>query len=106
MKNCGHDPAHVSAFLDFVCPRVDLAFDGRSHHKIALPSVVGNQLTVWFCAPSLCHSKYMGRLGMVFPIFDCEIGDEDSQALVDARINLRDAIPCSTWDRRPFPRST
>jgi hypothetical protein len=45
----------------------------------------------------------MGRLGRVFPIFDCEIGDQDTETFVDARINLRDAIPSSTWDREPFP---
>jgi predicted DNA-binding WGR domain protein len=103
VKNRGHDPAHVSAFLDFVCPRVDLAFDGRSHHKIALPSAVGQFGHVLFCAPSLCHIAYMGRLGMVFPIFDCEIGDEDSESFVDVRINSRDSIPFTTWDRVPFP---
>jgi predicted DNA-binding WGR domain protein len=103
VKNRGHDFAHVSAFLDFVCPRVDLAFDGRSHHKIALPSAVGRFGHVLFCAPSLCHDEYMGRLGRVFPIFDCEIGDQDTETFVDARINLRDAIPSSTWDREPFP---
>jgi predicted DNA-binding WGR domain protein len=103
VKNRGHDPAHVSAFLDFVHPRVDLAFDGRSHHKIALPSAIGQFSHVLFCAPSLCNNQYMGRLGMVFPIFDCEIGDQDTEVFVDARINSRDSIPCTTWDREPFP---
>lgn len=103
VKNRGHDPALVSAFLDFVHPRVDLAFDGRSHHKIALPSTVGQFSHVLFCAPSLCSIRYMGRLGMVFPIFDCEIGDQDTEVLVDARINSRDSIPSTTWDREPFP---
>lgn len=103
VKNRGHDLAQVSAFLDFVCPRVDLAFDGRSHHKTALPSAVGQFGHVLFCAPSLCHNQYMGRLGRVFPIFDCEIGDQDTETFVDARINGRDVIPSNTWDREPFP---
>jgi predicted DNA-binding WGR domain protein len=103
VKNRGHDLAQVSAFLDFVCPRVDLAFDGRSHHKIALPFAVGKFGHVLFCAPSLCHNEYMGRLGRVFPIFDCEIGDQDTEAFVDVRINLRGAIPSGIWDREPFP---
>ena len=105
VKNRGHDLAHMSAFLDFVCPRVDLAFDGRSHHKIALPSAVGQFGHVLFCAPSLCHNQFMGRLGMVFPIFDCEIGDQDTEVLVDARFNSRASIsfPFTTWDREPFP---
>jgi predicted DNA-binding WGR domain protein len=103
VKHRGHDGAHVSAFLDFVHPRVNLAFDGRSHHKLALPSAVGQFRHVLFCAPSLCHNQYMGRLGRVFPIFDCEIGDQDTEVFVDARINGRDSIPFSTWDRAPFP---
>ena len=103
VKNRGHDLAHVSALLDFVCPRVDLAFDGRSHHKIALPSAVGQFGHVLFCAPSLCHNEYMGRLSRVFPIFDCEIGDQDTEVFVDARINSRGAMPSNTWDREPFP---
>jgi predicted DNA-binding WGR domain protein len=103
VKNRGHAPAHVSAFLDFVHPRVDLAFDGQSHHKIPLPSAVGPFSHVLFCAPSLCHIHYMGRLGKVFPIFDCEIGDQDTEIFVDARINSRDSIPYTTWDREPFP---
>jgi hypothetical protein len=103
VKNRGHDLAHVSAFLDFVHPRVGMAFDGRSHHKIALPSAVGRFGHVLFCAPSLHHNQYMGRLGRVFPIFDCEIGDQDTEVFVDARIKSRNAIPSNTWDREPFP---
>ncbi|MFC7219509.1 WGR domain-containing protein [Streptomyces polyrhachis] len=103
VKKPGHDPAATAAFLDFVRPRLELAFDGRSHRKVPLPSPIGQFDHVLFCAPSLNHDRYGGRLGKALPILDCEIADEDTEVLVAARLQGRDAMPSTTWDREPFP---
>ncbi|WP_433475832.1 hypothetical protein ACQPZP_01630 [Spirillospora sp. CA-142024] len=103
VKKPGHDEAMVSAFLDFVRPRVGLAFDGRSHHKVPLPAPIGPFDHVLLCGPSLTAVNYGARLGRVFPIRDCEIGDEDTETFVEARIQGRNSMPCTTWDREPFP---
>jgi hypothetical protein len=103
VKKPGHDPGTVAAFLDVVRPRLELAFDGRSHHKVPLPSPVGQFDHVLFCAPSLRGNRYDGRMGEAFPILDCEIGDEDTETLVEARLQGRGAMPSTTWDRDPFP---
>ncbi|MFE0171309.1 WGR domain-containing protein [Streptomyces sp. NPDC059002] len=103
VKQPGHTPELVSAFLGFVRPRMGLAFDGGSHHKAALPSPVGGFDHVLFCAPSLHGMRYGGRLAGAFPIHGCEIADEDTETLVEARIKGRDALPSTTWDRAARP---
>jgi predicted DNA-binding WGR domain protein len=103
VKKPGHDPTSVSAFLDFIRPRLELAFDGRSHHKVLLPSAIGQFDHALFCAPSLCGNRYGGRLGAALPVLDCEICDEDTETLVEARLRGRDSMPSTTWDRAPFP---
>ncbi|MFI0349965.1 WGR domain-containing protein [Actinomadura sp. 9N407] len=103
VKKPGHDEAMVSAFLDFVRPRVGLAFEDRSHYKVPLPAPIGPFDHVLFCGPSLTGANYGGRLGKVFPIRDCEIGDEDTETFVEARIQGRNSMPSTTWDREPFP---
>ena len=103
VKEPGHDPGHVSAFLSFVSSRVDLAFDGRSHHKLPLPSPIGQFDHVLICAPSLNNHWYGGRQGKVLPILDCEIGDDDTETFVEARLKGRDSMPSTTWDRDPCP---
>ncbi|MGI5292029.1 WGR domain-containing protein [Nonomuraea polychroma] len=103
VKKPGHDPTKVSAFLDFIRPHLELAFDGRSHHKVPLPSPIGQFDHVLFCAPSLCRDRYGGRLGEAVPILDCEICDEDTETLVEARLQGRGSMPSTTWDREPFP---
>ncbi|MEV6104988.1 WGR domain-containing protein [Streptomyces sp. NPDC051940] len=103
VKRPGHDPAVIAAFLDFVRPRLGLVFDGRSHHKVRLPSPIGQFDHVLFCAPSLNHDRYGGRLGKALPVLDCEIADEDTEVLVAARLQGRDAMPSTTWDRKPCP---
>ncbi|WOX20045.1 WGR domain-containing protein [Streptomyces solicathayae] len=103
VKKPGHDPRSIAAFLDFVRPRLELAFDGHSHHKVPLPSPIGQFDHVLFCAPSLCRNRYGGRLGKAIPILDCEISDEDSETFVEARLQGRGSMPSTTWDREPFP---
>ncbi|MFF0291484.1 WGR domain-containing protein [Streptomyces sp. NPDC005262] len=103
VKEPGHDPNNVAAFLDFIRPRLELAFSGHSHRKVPLPSLIGQFDHVLFCAPSLCHNRYGGRLGQAIPILDREIGDEDGETLVEARLQGRDSMPSTTWDREPFP---
>ncbi|MFB8282715.1 WGR domain-containing protein [Nocardia colli] len=103
VKRPGHDPRTVSAFLDFVRPRMGLAFDGRSHHKLPLPAPIGRFDHVLFRAPSLCGNRYGGRIGGAVPILDCEICDEDTETLVEARMQGRDAMPSTSWDREPYP---
>lgn len=96
-------PDDVTAFLDFLDTRRDLAFDGRSHHKIALPAPVGRFTHALFCWPALGYFGPSGRIAQAFPIFDCEIGDADTEALVEARIKGDDPIPHSTLKRSPHP---
>jgi hypothetical protein len=98
----------VAGFLEFLCPRRDLAFDGRSHHKVPLPSPVGSFDHALFCTPALGQAcaAYPGaaaRVATAFPVFSCEIGDEDPEVLVDARIHGRAALPYSDWGRSPCP---
>ncbi|MFE9577130.1 WGR domain-containing protein [Nocardia sp. NPDC006044] len=101
VKQPGHDLRTMSALLDFVCPRTELAFDGRSHHK--LPAPIGRFDHVLLRAPSLCGNRYGGRMAGATPIFDCEIGDQDTETLVEARLQGRDAMPSTSWDREPYP---
>ncbi|MEV0411409.1 WGR domain-containing protein [Streptomyces sp. NPDC050448] len=103
-----HDPAGVHAFLSFLDTRRDLAFDGRSHHKVPLPEPVGPFTHALFCAPALgqacvAYPAIAARVATAFPVFDCEIGDADSEALVDARIRGHGSLPYGDWARRPHP---
>lgn len=102
-KDGGARPEDLQALLDFLDTRRDLAFDGRSHHKVALPAPVGRFTHALFCSPALGWSEIPGRVATAFPIFDCEIGDADTEVLVDARIKGRESLPHSTWDRDPHP---
>lgn len=103
VKDRGWRPDAVAAFLDFLDTRRDLAFDGRSHHKVKLPIPVEPFTHALFCSPALGWSQVPGRMATAFPIFDCEVGDADTEVLVDARIKGRDCLPHSTWDREPYP---
>ncbi|MFE0642696.1 WGR domain-containing protein [Streptomyces sp. NPDC058877] len=103
-----HQDAVVAGFLDFLCSRRDLAFDGRSHHKVALPSPVGSFEHALFCSPALgracaAHPAAAARVATAFPVFNCEIGDEDPEVLVDARIHGHASLPYSDWGRSPRP---
>ncbi|KUL37907.1 hypothetical protein ADL22_19930 [Streptomyces sp. NRRL F-4489] len=103
-----HEDGVVAAFLEFLCARRDLAFDGRSHHKVPLPSPVGHFGHALFCSPALgracaAHPAVAGRVATAFPVFDCEIGDQDSEVLVDARLHGHAALPSSDWGRSAQP---
>jgi len=103
VKKPGRDPGDIAAFLDFIRPRLVLAFDGRSHHKVPLPYLVGQFDHVLFCAPSLCGNRYGGRLGRAIPILDCEICDEDTETFVEARIQGATRCPATPGTVSPFP---
>lgn len=103
VKKPGRDPGDIAAFLDFIRPRLALAFDGRSHHKVPLPYLVGQFDHVLFCAPSLCGNRYGGRLGRAIPILDCEICDEDTETFVEARIQGATRCPATPGTVSPFP---
>ncbi|MBD0694809.1 WGR domain-containing protein [Streptomyces sp. CBMA123] len=103
-----HQDAMVAEFLDFLCSRRDLAFDGRSHHKVPLPRPVGSFDHALFCSPALgracaAYPAAAARVATAFPMFNCEIGDEDPEVLVDARIHGPAALPYSDWGRSPYP---
>ncbi|WP_255310690.1 WGR domain-containing protein [Streptomyces viridosporus] len=103
-----HQAGVVASFLEFLCSRRDLAFDGRSHHKVPLPSLVGSFGHALFCSPALgracaAYPAAAARVATAFPVFDCEIGDEDAEVLVDARIHGHAALPHSHWGRSPQP---
>ncbi|MGG8407896.1 WGR domain-containing protein [Streptomyces sp. 12297] len=108
VRGKSHEAGEASAFLDFVCARRDLAFDGRSHHKVPMPRPVRGFTHALFCAPSLgqayrAYPAVASRVATVFPMFDCEIGDADPEVLVDARIHGHGALSYSDWSRDPQP---
>lgn len=103
-----HQNAEVAEFLDFLCSRRDLAFDGRSHHKVPLPRPVGSFDYALFCSPALgracaAYPAAAARVATAVPVFNCEIGDEDPEVLVDARIHGHASLPYSDWRRAPYP---
>ncbi|GAA4839524.1 WGR domain-containing protein [Kitasatospora terrestris] len=103
-----HRAETVVPFLAFLDSRRDLAFDGSSHHKVRLPDPVGPFGHALFCSPALgrayaAYPAVAARVATAFPIFDCEIGDQDREVLVDARIHGHGALPYSDWAREPHP---
>ncbi|RKN43956.1 WGR domain-containing protein [Streptomyces hoynatensis] len=103
-----HQAGVVAPFLEFLCSRRDLAFDGRSHHKVTLPGPVGSFGHALLCSPALgracaAYPAVAARVATAFPIYHCEIGDEDPEVLVDARIHGHAALPYGDWDRSPQP---
>lgn len=103
-----HDAEAVAMFLEFVTEHRELPFDGASHHKVPLPQPIGRFSHVLFCSPKLgrSHASYPAiahRVASAFPVADCEIGDGDTEVLVDARIRGRGSLPHTRWDREPMP---
>ncbi|MFD9129768.1 hypothetical protein [Kitasatospora sp. NPDC059571] len=100
-----HASAAVSVFLRFLGANRGLAFDGRSHHKVLLPEPVAGFGHALLCAPPLGpygnHPVLRGRVATAFPIHDCEIGDADTEVLVDARIHGHGSLPSTDWAREP-----
>ncbi|MEV0380282.1 WGR domain-containing protein [Nonomuraea sp. NPDC050643] len=103
VRGRSHDPGLAGAFLDFLQPRRELAFDGASHHKVPLDTPIGPFTHALFCSPMLSRNVHGGRVAWVFPIHDCEIGDADTETFAEARIEGRGALPNSAWDRDPCP---
>ncbi|MET8578959.1 WGR domain-containing protein [Streptomyces sp. NPDC005012] len=97
-----HDPEAVAAFLAFLDTRRDLPFDGGSHHKVRLPAPAGRFTHALFRSPALTGSGD-ARVASAHPVFDCEIGDADTEVLVDARTTGHGAIRLGDWDREPRP---
>ncbi|MFI7635232.1 WGR domain-containing protein [Nonomuraea sp. NPDC049400] len=103
VKEACHDPELVRAFLDFLVPRRELAFDGSSHHKLPLDALIGPFSHALLCSPQLISNVYEGRVAYAYPIHDCEIGDADTGTWVEARTQGHGSLPNSTWDRAPLP---
>lgn len=108
VRASSHRADDVRGFLEFLCSRRDLAFDGRSHHKVPLPDLVGSFDHALFCSPALGHAcaaypAVAARVASAFPVFNCEIGDDDSEVFVDARIHGRAGLPYNDWGRSPWP---
>ncbi|MEU8515913.1 hypothetical protein AB0C76_30685 [Kitasatospora sp. NPDC048722] len=73
-----------------------------------MPDPVGSFDHALFCSPALgracaAHPEVAARVATAFPVFDCEIGDEDPEVLVDARIHGHASLPHSDWGRAPYP---
>lgn len=103
-----HDDVTVAAFLEFVTAHRELPFDGGSHHKVTLPQPVGRFGHALFCAPTLGRShvaypEIAERVASAFPVFDCEIGDADTEVLVDARMRGHGSLRYTRWDRELQP---
>lgn len=103
-----HDQTAVAAFLDFLMTVRDLPFDGRSHAKLPLPKPAGPFIHALLCSPALAqmaeaYPAISPRVAGAFPIYDCEIGDDEPEVLVDARINGRGSLNHAEWARSPRP---
>lgn len=103
IRDASHDPDLAKAFLDFLQPHWGLAFDGSSHHKVPLDAPIGPFTHALFCSPRLSRNLHGGRVAWVFPIYDCEVGDADTETFVEARVEGRGSLPQSAWDRDPCP---
>ncbi len=108
VRAASHDPEAVGAFLGFLDTRRDLPFDGGSHHKLRLTAPVGRFTHALLCSPALgrSHHAFPGiadRVASACPVFDCEIGDADTEVLADARIHGHGAVRRAEWDREPRP---
>lgn len=107
VTRASHRPDDAHAFLAFVAAHRDLPFDGRSHHKVALPAAIGPFTHALFCWPALGgqanHPGLEDRVGLAFPLFECEIGDAEPEVFVDARIRGRTALNWANWSRAPEP---
>ncbi|MEU8264789.1 hypothetical protein AB0C02_29745 [Micromonospora sp. NPDC048999] len=108
VQQTSHDPAKVAAFLDLVTENRDLPFDGKSHHKIPLPQPVGQFSHALFCSaelgrPMSAYPAIAARVATAAPIYDCEVGDADPEAVVDARIHGHGSLNHADWARSPQP---
>lgn len=108
VRESSHRAVLVAAFLETIAARRDLAFDGLSHHKIALDRPAGPFSHALVCSPALggaaaAYPAISARVATAFPIHDCEIGDADTESFVDARIHGHGSLPYADWDREPRP---
>ncbi|MFC7241894.1 WGR domain-containing protein [Catellatospora aurea] len=108
VRESAHCADLIAAFLETIVARRDLAFDGRSHHKIVLDRPAGPFSHALVCSPALggaasVYPAIRARVATAFPIHDCEIGDADSEGFVDARIHGHASLPYADWDREPRP---
>lgn len=106
IRDASYDVLAVTAFLEFLTEHRDAAFGERTHLK--MPAAIGPFDRVLFCSPALggTHRAYPEveqSVAKAFPVFDCEIGDADTAALVDARLRGRSPLPYSDWNRAPHP---
>jgi predicted DNA-binding WGR domain protein len=108
VRETAHDPTAVAAFLDFLVTVRDLPFDGRSHVKLPLPKPAGGLTHALLCSPALArmaeaYPAIRARVAGAFPIHDCEIGDDEPEVRVDARIHGRGSLNYADWARSPKP---
>ncbi|GAA0477547.1 hypothetical protein Aca07nite_72180 [Actinoplanes capillaceus] len=108
VRETAHDPTTVAAFLDFLMTVRDLPFDGRSHAKLPLPKPVGPLTHALLCSPALAqmaetYPAISARVAGAFPIHDCEIGDDEPEVRVDARIHGHGSLSYADWTRGPKP---
>ncbi|MBU2666546.1 WGR domain-containing protein [Actinoplanes bogorensis] len=108
VRETTHDPIAVAAFLDLLVTVREPPFDGRSHAKLPLPEPVGEFTHALLCSPALAqmadaYPAISARVAGAFPIHDCEIGDDDTEVLVDARIHGHGALNYADWARGPKP---
>ncbi|MFC4065799.1 WGR domain-containing protein [Actinoplanes subglobosus] len=108
VKETSHDAGQVAAFLETVTRLRELPFNGASHHKIALDRPAAAFRHALLCSPALgglaaAYPTIAPRVATAVPIHDCEIGDMDTEVLVDARISGHGALPYADWARSPKP---
>jgi predicted DNA-binding WGR domain protein len=101
VRETAHDPTAVAAFLDFLMTVRDLPFDGRSHAKLRLPTPAGPLTHTLLCSPALA------QVAEAYPAISarvaCEIGDDDPEVRVDARIHGHGSLNYVDWARSPQP---
>lgn len=102
VSSASADHDTVATFLRFVTAHRDLPVDGSTHHKLPLTEQVGRFTHALFTYPVLARAGDP-RVGGAFPIFDEEIGDEDTEVLIDARTSGRRGLRIVDWAREPQP---
>ena len=103
-----HDPAKIAAFLAVVTENREMPFDGVSYHKVPLSQPIGQFTHALYCSPALgrpmqAYPSIAARVAIAAPIYDCEIGDADTEVMVDARIHGHGSLKRADWSRSPQP---
>jgi predicted DNA-binding WGR domain protein len=107
VKAASHDPKRVRGFLRQLEARHAEVFAVEVVWKLRLDEPIGAMTHAVVLGPEVARLSQDGlaakQLFHAFPVHDCEFRGDESVAFADARIEGRNTIPMSTWDRAPHP---